>query len=417
MQPIRLALIGAGVRGQYSYAPYALGREHEVVFTAVAEPDPVRRARFARLYNIPEDRCFADFHALLSREKLADAAMICTQDRLHVEPALLALEKGYDLLLEKPVAPMPQECLRLLRKAEETGRLVVVCHVLRYTPFFGLIKQLLDEGRIGRIVSVCHNENVAFWHYSHSYVRGNWRNAALASPMILAKSCHDMDILAWFIGARCTAVSSEGGLMHFRKENAPKGAPLRCLDGCPVADTCPYYAPKVYLDDAYRWSTAREALGGETDAERLERLRTGPYGRCVYHCDNDVVDHQVASLVFENGVTAAFSMCAFTDKCDRTLKIMGTEGELRANMSLGEIEITPFATRIRQTYTLPEGDVAGHFGGDAGIMRDFLGVLRGDRANHNPFALSIHAHMMAFAAERSRVEGRRVTLADLEKGL
>lgn len=416
MSPIRLALIGAGVRGQYSYAPYVLGREHEAIFTAVAEPNPERRARFARLYHVPEENCFADYHDLLAKEKLADAAMVCTTDRDHVEPAMLALDKGYDLMLEKPIATTPEECLMLLAKAEETGRLVIVCHVLRYTPFFRQIKRIVDEGQIGRVVSICHNENVAFWHYSHSYVRGNWRNTEVAAPMILAKCCHDMDLLAWFTGARCQAASSEGGLLYFRPENAPKGAPRRCLDGCPVAETCPYYAPKVYLWDDYHWSTAQEALGGDTEAERLQRLTDSPYGRCVYHCDNNVVDHQTAAFLFEGGVTAAFSMCAFTDRCDRTIKIMGTEGELRANMSLSEVEVIPFATRIHQVHTLPDNEEEGHFGGDTGIMRDFLRILRGEKENDNPFALSVHAHMMAFAAERSRLESRRVTLDELERG-
>lgn len=415
MEQKKLALIGAGVRGQLSYAPYALGREYEVVFTAVAEPDPERRERFAKTYNVPRENCFQDYHALLAREKLADAVMVCTQDRLHVQPALLAMERGYNLLLEKPMAPTPEACMQLLNKANETGRLAVVCLVLRYTPFFGTIKRILDEGQLGRVVSLVHNENVAFWHYAHSYVRGNWRNTALASPMILAKSCHDMDIMAWFVGARCRAVSSAGGLAHFKAENALQGAPARCLDGCPHADSCPYYAPKVYLTNGYRWSTATEALGGDSYEERYERLRTGQYGRCVYHCDNDVVDHQVATLEFENGVTAAFSMCAFTDKSDRTLKIMGTAGELRANMTLGQIEVVDFATRTNKTYTLPQGDVLGHFGGDAGIMRDFLAVLRGEKANKNPFDMSVHAHMMAFAAEASRLEGRRVPVKEMEE--
>lgn len=409
---VTLALIGAGERGQYCYAPYAKLHGYEVAFTAVADPHDGRRQQFVRDYAIAKEGEFRTAEELLSRPKLADAVIIATQDNQHFDYACRAIDLGYSVLLEKPISPSLHECLELQARAEAKGTMIMVCHVMRYTKFYRKLKQLLDSGAIGEVVHVNHTENVGYWHYAHSYVRGNWHRTADASAMILAKCCHDMDILAWLLDSRCRRVSSFGGLRYFREENAPAGSPERCTDGCPHSASCPYYAPALYLDDATPWPTAFHALGPDRSYEaRKLALETGPYGKCVFHNDNDVVDHQTASLEFENGVTVAFTMCAFSDACDRTMKFMGTKGEIVASMEANTIRVTQFGPGVRtgdtQVITVKPG-ATGHSGGDEGIMEEFVSILQGRRENTNPIAQSVHSHVMAFAAEESRLQGGRV---------
>lgn len=411
MKRISLALIGAGDRGMHSYAPYALNKPHEVEFVAVAEPDDKKREAFRKQYGIKEENCFTDYKGLLDRPKLADGMLICNQDRMHLEPAIMALEKGYHVMLEKPMSVDPVECMQIGDCAEKYNKVLVICHVLRYTPFFSTIKELIDDGAIGKLISIQHNENVSYWHQAHSYVRGNWRKAEESSPMILAKSCHDMDIILWLAGSDCNKLSSFGSLSHFKKENAPVGAPERCLQGCPSEKECTYYAPKIYLTDKTSWPTS--VISSDLSIEgRLQALRNGPYGRCVYHCDNDVVDHQVVNMEFENGVTAAFTMCAFTNEMSRTLKLMGTKGEIRAHMEKNQIEVIEFGASKKVTIDLNIGvDIHGHGGGDERLLSDFISLIREDNKNGLTSAKnSVQSHLMAFAAEKSRVEGTVVNM-------
>ncbi len=413
MKKISLALIGAGDRGMHSYAPYALNKPHEVEFVAVAEPDDKKREAFRKQYGIKEENCFTDYKGLLESPKLADGILICNQDRMHLEPAMMALEKGYHVMLEKPMSVDPAECIQIGDCAEKYNKILVICHVLRYTPFFSTIKELIDRGAIGKLISIQHNENVGYWHQAHSYVRGNWRKAEESSPMILAKSCHDMDIILWLAGSDCTRLSSFGSLTHFKEENAPVGAPERCLQGCPSEKECPYYAPKIYLTDKTTWPTS--VISSDLSIEgRLKALQNGPYGRCVYHCDNDVVDHQVVNMEFENGVTAAFTMCAFTNEMSRTLKLMGTKGEIRAHMEKNQIEVIEFGASKKVTIDLNIGvDIHGHGGGDERLMSDFISLIREDNINGLTSAKnSVQSHLMAFAAEKSRVEGTVINMQE-----
>jgi len=415
LKKVTIAVIGAGQRG-VNYGNYALRHPHEVQFLAVAEPNPSRRAQFQRLHAIANEYCFVDWQDLLAQPKLADAVLICTQDKMHFAPAMRALEVGYHVLLEKPMSPQPDECIKLSNCAAEFQRIFSICHVLRHTNFFATLKQVLTDGAIGRLISIQHNENVAYWHYAHSYVRGNWRNSAESSPMILAKSCHDMDILLWLAGAACVNISSFGSLTHFTAANAPQGAPDRCLDGCPVADTCAYYAPKFYLTGEVGWPVSVISDDSSMPA-LLKALQEGPYGRCVYHCDNDVVDHQVVTMEFANEVTAAFTMCAFTDDVSRTIKLMGTKGEIRGivNRDTSEIEIFDFPSKTHKIITLrSEGGPQGHGGGDYGVMRDFIRLVRTDgRAEGlTSAAISVQSHLMAFAAEQSRLERKVINMQE-----
>ena len=412
MKKITAVLIGAGMRGMHAYASYALEHPHEIQFVAVAEPNRERREKFRELHGIADDMCCSDWKTLLEKPRLADAALICTQDKMHFEPTLKALEKGYHILLEKPMSPDPKECITMGEYAEKYNRIFSICHVLRYTNFFSTLKKLLDEGRIGRLISIQHNENVGHVHQSHSYVRGNWGDTKASSPMILAKSCHDMDIMLWLAGADCTGVSSFGSLTHFKKENAPAGAPARCLDGCPIEKECPYYAPKIYLTENTGWPTS--AISNDTSMEaRMQALREGPYGRCVYRCDNDAVDHQVVNIEFANEVTASFTMCAYTNKTNRTIKLMGTKGEIRASEERKEIEVFDFSTGFREVIHLPEAK-SGHGGGDDGIMRDFVRLVQKDEANAGLTSaqISVQSHLMAIAAEKSRLEKKVIALND-----
>ncbi|TFE24704.1 Gfo/Idh/MocA family protein [Cohnella luojiensis] len=418
MSKLKVALIGAGLRGQI-YTDYALDHPEEMQLVAVADPNPDRRKKFQDRHGIAEELCFADWRELLAQPKLADAVFVCTQDKMHYEPTMQALDAGYHVLLEKPMSPDPRECIEMGEKAKSRGLIFSICHVLRYTNFFGTLKRLLDEGAIGRLMSIQHNENVAYWHQAHSFVRGNWRNSAESSPMILAKSCHDMDILLWLAGTDCVRLSSFGALSYFKAENAPQGAPKRCTDGCPVADTCLYYAPNVYLTEQDSWMAWAISDDPSYDA-RLKALQEGPYGRCVYHCDNDVVDHQVVNMEFANEVTAVFTMTAFTQDCTRTLKLMGTTGEIRGAMEKNEIEIIRFGSDKPEIISLEvAGGHQGHGGGDGGLIRDFVNLARegGKRNGLTSASASVQSHLMAFAAEKARVERSVIDMKEYASSL
>ena len=409
---MKFVLLGAGQRGMI-YARYAHQKGHPI--TAVAEKDPVKREIAAREFSIPAERCFADAKELLALPQMADAAIIATMDRDHFGQAMPAMEKGYHLLLEKPISPVPEETLAIEEKARETGRRVVVCHVLRYTPFFREIKKQLDAGAIGKIITVQHNENIGNFHIAHSFVRGNWRRSDTASPLIMQKSCHDMDLLVWLIGSGCSQVASFGSLTYFKPENAPAGAAARCAD-CPHKDACRFSAYKAYLPVMGHWP-ATVLTENQTEEGLKEAIRTGPYGRCVFHCDNTVCDHQVTVLEFDNGVTATFNLSGFTNRIARSLKIMGEDGELRANGLNNEIEITRFTSngmaRSESLVIHPDQTLTGHGGGDGGIVEDFLALLEGRSAEAaSDIRYSVESHMMACAAEEARLTGKVVSIAD-----
>jgi predicted dehydrogenase len=414
MKKVAAILIGAGERGANTYAQYAIDHPHELQFVAVAEPNTEKRERFKRKHGIAENRVFTGWEDILETAQLADVAIICTQDRMHYEPALKALALGYHVLLEKPMAITPQQCLTMNEYAKKYHKIFSICHVLRYTQFFSTIKQLLDEGRIGKPISIQHNENVAYWHHAHSYVRGNWRNSETSSPMILAKSCHDMDILLWLVDADCVRISSFGSLTHFKKENAPAGAPERCLDGCSFDYECPYHAAKIYLTENTGWPASVISVDSSMEA-RIKALKEGPYGRCVYHCDNNVVDHQVVNIEFANETTATFTMCAFTNDNNRTIKLMGTKAEIRGSMEKNEIEITDFASGSKELIYLNEKNTKnGHGGGDMGLIRDFVRLVQNEGVSEGLTSAqtALQSHLMAFAAEKSRLERRTIDLRE-----
>lgn len=417
MKTCTAILIGAGNRGE-AYTDIMKGMGDKFRLVALAEPIESRREAIRRKHNIPQELCFSDWQPLLALGKIADVALICTMDQLHYAPAMAAISLKYDLLLEKPVSNDPLECLTMARHAQSMGVKVIVCHVLRYTAFWNTVKQVIDGGQLGELISINHEECVGNVHQSHSFVRGNWGNSGRSSNMLLQKSCHDLDILQWLIGKPCKKVQSFGSLRHFRRENAPEDAPERCIDGCPHGETCPYNAVKLYLDDKkndwFRTTCAREA---EPTDEMIEKaLRTTQYGKCVYRCDNDVVDHQTVNMLFEDGITVTFSMCAF-NRGGRFIHIMGTRGELRGAMD-GQSPITVYDFATRQTRTVPlvslDGIQGGHGGGDSGIIHslydDWAGTYTGNALSD--LAVSVSSHMMVFAAEKSRADMTVVDMGD-----
>ena len=393
------------------YGRFALAHPWLFRFTAVAEPGDIKRDRFVRDHSIGISRSYADWERMLDAAKPGDLVFICTPDRLHYRQAMAFMDKGCSIVLEKPVAVSVDECVSLGRAAARGKRRVVVCHVLRYTKFFSRLKELIDEGRIGRIVSINLQENIGYSHFAHSYVRGNWRNSALACPAILAKSCHDLDMLYWLAGSKAQHIVSTGKLSWFNRENAPAGVPERCLDGCPKSDTCPWYAPDLYLTENTGWPAS--VISEDTSLEaRIHALETGPYGRCVYHCDNDVVDHQHAMISFANGVTASFALCAFTAEKSREIRVAGTAGEIVGDLQEGWLELRTFLTGYRDKIRL-NAPAAGHNGGDDALMNDIaalFGSPQGEIDSRSRLEESLEGHWMAFAAEKSRATGTIVAM-------
>lgn len=410
--PVELVVVGAGHRARDAYGPYVLQHPDEARIVAVAEPNPVRRKQFAEQFDIGDERCFGAWEELMEQPQLAPALLNLTQDRMHVDSTIAALERGYEVLLEKPMAQTPDDCVRLVEASERTGRMLQICHVLRFTPFFRTLHEIVESGRLGQIISVEHRENIAYWHMAHSFVRGNWRNQGLSSPLILAKCCHDLDILYWNHG-RCRRLSSVGSLLHFRAENAPPGAPLRCTDGCPAADECPFYAPRVYGLPEAAW-TRGTITEIQTPEMILDALWTGPYGRCVYHCDNDVVDHQIVAMEMESGVSVSMNFVGHSHREGRTLRIDGARATLRGTFIRGDyrMSIHDHLTNGAEEIELPDPD-GGHGGGDAGLLHAFLEAIRLERTEALTSARnSMESHLMAFAAEEARREGKVVEMGE-----
>ncbi len=416
MNPITIAIVGLGSRGKDAYAQALKQLPDRAKIVAIADTDPAKVREVAQDFSIPENLCLPSAEDLLAREKLADVLLVCTQDRQHVGHAIPALEKGYDVLLEKPISPDPDQCKALLETARRTGRKVVVCHVLRYSPFYRRIKAVLDSGVLGTLQAIQGIENVTYWHQAHSFVRGNWRNSETTSPMFLQKCCHDMDLMVWLTGRRCVQVSSFGSLGHFTPDHAPAGAARRCLDGCGAKANCPYDAEKIYITNP----RTGVALGNDdwpcnvltlhpTEETIRAALETGPYGRCVYFCDNNVVDHQVVNLEMEGGLTVSFTMCAFTADGGRTTKFMGTHGSMIADMSRNTIEVRPFGGETTlYDFNLEKERMTGHAGGDSVLIQEFLDYIQGAQPEGiTSLEASMESHFIAMAAEESRIHGGR----------
>lgn len=410
MRPVEAVLVGAGNRGFLAYGAYAQRVPWDLRFVAVAEPNEERRVRFAQMHGIPPERQFRSWEELAERPQLAPALINATMDRDHYPSTVAFLQAGYHVLLEKPMATTPEHCIALAQLAERLGRILQVAHVLRYAPFFRKIYEFVQTGRLGEIVSVDWRENLSYAHFAHSFIRGNWANTERASPMILTKCCHDLDLLVWILERHCQRVSSFGSLTHFTAAKAPPGAPERCTDGCPVADDCPYYAPRLYLT-ASPGSPFLHAVSPDPSPEAVLRaLATGPYGRCVYRCDNTAVDHQVVLMEFEGQLAVSLTMQGCSHVEGRTVRIDGTRATLLANESRRELLVADHLTGETDLIRLPQ-PLGGHGGGDVGLIRAFVRAVRGEPVDVLTSARqSVESHLLAFAAEESRVTGRIVDL-------
>lgn len=404
-QPLNAVVIGGGNRGVV-YGSFAIKHPQELQIVAVAEPRADRRQQFATMHDLPPDACFESWTDLVGAGKMADVLINCTMDRMHTESTLAALDAGYDVLLEKPMSPVLHENMRLVQAAEDRGRLLQICHVLRYSPYFQKIREIVQSGRLGRIVSVDHRENLIYWHMAHSFVRGNWRNVEESGPMILSKCCHDFDILYWILRQRVVSLNSFGSLSWFRPENAPEGAPMRCTDGCPTAESCKYYAPRLYLDVANDFARRAASLDMRDEA-MMEALRTGPYGRCVYHCDNDVVDHQTVNMELADGTTLTMTMQGQGDFEGRTMRYDGTKATLYGKFCNGDNRITihdHLTGEVEHVPVIPR-DESGHGGGDFGIVRSFLNAIHHIPDDSVTTAReSLESHLLAFASEEARLQ-------------
>lgn len=411
-KPITAIVLGAGMRGADAYGPYALAYPDQLKIIGVAEPDPVRRQRFAAAHDIVLANSFTTWQAVFDRPKFADVIINTTQDQMHFASTVAALEAGYDVLLEKPITNTLAETVQLVQLAEQNGRLLQICHVLRYTNFFATLHEIVTSGRLGEIITVEHRENVRYTHMAHSFVRGNWGNAAQSSPMILAKCSHDFDILFWNMGQHVTNLQSFGSLIHFRPENAPPHAAERCTAPCPVADDCLFDARRYYLEPIHlNWA---HKITNQPTPEGIQlALENGRYGRCVYLCDNDVVDHQTVNMQFANGASAVLFMHGHSYEESRTMRYDGSRATLRGKFDYvnGWIEIHDHLTDTVEKLTIPAG-VSGHGGGDEGIIRGFVQAMQGKQPPLTAARDSLESHLLAFAAEESRLNG---TVIDMNK--
>ncbi|OJW03189.1 MAG: oxidoreductase [Sphingobacteriales bacterium 44-61] len=406
-KPVTAITLGAGARGNV-YGDYAVEYPDQLDIVGVAEPIAIRNERYAKKHAIPDANRFQTWEDVFKKPKFADAVIISTPDQLHYGPCMAALKMGYNVLLEKPISPSEKECRDILELTKKTGKVVAVCHVLRYAPYFIKLRELMQSGAIGEIISLQHMEPIEHTHMAHSYVRGNWHNSATTTPILLAKSCHDLDIIKWMLGKESQSIQAFGDLRWFHKENAPAGSTARCTDGCAVESTCPYSALKIYYRKRQR--TYVFDLPEDKDKQGdaiLDFLKTTDYGRCVYRMDNDQCDHYTTNILFKDNITASFNMEAFTPWGGRRTRVMGSMGFIEGDMS--KFTIYDFRTDQSKTYESKVLDVAnykneGHGGGDWRLVADWIQAV----AQQNPNLLtstidaSIESHIMCFMAEESR---------------
>ena len=461
-KPVTAILIGAGTRGRDAYGAYAIENPKRLKFVAMADLDIDKRAIFQKQHNIADEMVFSSWSELLNGKigKIADIAFICTPDRMHYEPAMKALEMAYDIFLEKPIAPTLKECQDIAALAAEKDRVVQVGHVLRFTKFWQTLKQFLETDRIGKIIHFDHSENVSYWHFGHSFVRGPYKNKDTSTPIVLAKTCHDLDLIYWLLNEKANEVYSTGELTHYRTENAPKESPERCTDGCPIQNECPWYAPRLYIDlepilriGTYspsrltRWITRRilksrsllnflalfskyakkikewkefpvTHITNEFSTEsKMKALREGPYGLCIYKTGNDVVDHQISTFNFPSGATATLTMHGLSEHEGREFRLFGTKGVLRGifRYNIETIEFTDFRYGRIETIFAKGLNKGGHGGGDFGILDAFTSVMLGEitreEGNLTDVFSAMESHFMGFAAEESRVKKERKILS------
>jgi len=421
--PVTAVIVGAGHRSIIC-GSYGLKHPDELKIVGVVEPNKLRREKTAEMFDIPNEHCFSSVEELVAVPKIADAAINGTMDAIHVETSLPLLEAGYHLLLEKPIATNEEDMLELLYTARRTKRKVMICHVLRYAPFYAEIRRRILNDEIGEIINIQSSEHVSYHHMSVSHVRGKWNNKDISqSTMLMAKCSHDLDIIAWLkSGVAPVKVNSMGSLMQFRPEKAPEGAGTRCLVDCPIEPDCLYSAKKLYLDHPERWSvyvwSFIEHIENPTMEDKIQSLKTdNPHGRCVWRCDNNVVDHQSVVIEFEDGSTATHNMVGGTSKPGRFIHVIGTKGELYGSVDEGILTVLHPDTRPGHEYSEEKIEIntagEGHGGGDMRLMEDFVRVIRGLEPSISTTSLedSIYGHLIGFRADQAMEESRVVEIS------
>ena len=406
-KPVTAIVIGAGSRGT-TYSRYASSYPGSFNIVGVSDINEFRKKRMADRFDIPEEHRFGDWSEVFKVPRFADTVIISTPDDLHYKPCMQALEMGYNVLLEKPIAPSEKECTDILMQARKYGGIVAVCHVLRYAPYFIAMRKLIQAGNIGDVLSVQHLEPIGALHMSHSYVRGNWHNSKMSTPILLAKSCHDLDIVSWITGKTYSEVSAFGDLTFFKRENAPAGSAERCL-ACAVEKDCYFSAKRLYLErKRFLYVFDFKTEGADRDAEIINYLNTTNYGRCVFRMDNDQCDHYVMNAKFTDGSTLAFSMEGLTSYDGRYTRIMGTKGDIVGDMRT--FTHTDFLTGQQYIWKAEKTD--GHGGGDHRLVRDFIKSVATKDESHNSSSIevSVESHIAGFKAERSRLTGTTVKM-------
>ncbi len=408
---LKVAVIGAGARGQNAYGQYCLDFPEQINYVAAVDPRSEQLQKISKNHNIAKEMLFTDEDDFYKLGKVCDAVVIANMDKDHYYTILKCLDLGYDILLEKPITPSRSELQTIERKVAETGCKIMVCYVLRYTPFFKKLKDLIDEQAIGEVIGIDHTEYIGNYHMAHSFVRGNWRNSEQSSPIVLQKTSHDLDILTWLVESDYEEVYSYGKLNYFKPENAPTGATEKCIN-CPHHD-CRYNAQRFYLEPL-PGGWANNVLAKPTHAGVEQLLANTNYGSCVYKIkDNDVCDHQVALIKFKNGVDVTFTVSAFHQNQSRFVRIMGTEGSIVANTYTNCIQITKLVkdsvSEQQVTEIYPEQVNSGHGGGDRLIMEDFVNFINiDDYQPRTDFKHALQSHYMAYDIEKSRVTNQVV---------
>ncbi len=413
-QKLKALVIGAGERG------YGLKSNSELIdIKAIADINPIRRDSFAKSYGLPEEMTFEDGRIPLNKRLNVDFVYVATDDKSHGDLAVTALENGYNLLLEKPMASNPKECIEIVNAHKKSGKTMSVFHVLRYAPFFQRIKKEVVSGKIGEVEQIDLTEEVGYWHFAHSYVRGNWRNESESGPIILTKSCHDLDLLVWLSESKPKTVSSKGSLKFFRKENAPVGALERCTDGCPVNE-CLYDAREFYLSgDPTKFPFKNVCVGSKTEDSLRKAIETDHYGVCVYKGDNDVLDNQEVDIVFENDIEANFSLRRGGPDMTRKIRVYGTHGMLDGELTSGELTKTIYSGKkgMDKIEHISFGNLGGHGGGDPLLVKEFIEAVRTGKSTLTSSEESLCSHLIAFASEESRKSGKIVLFNNYLKSL
>lgn len=416
---LNVAIIGMGARGGYAYGLYMLEHKDKFNIVAICDVDPVRLNKWGDMMNVSQENRFLSENEFFEKKR-ADVLFVMTMDQLHVRQANKGLELGYNILVEKPISDDVEELRSLVANAKKANRIVMVCHVLRYTVWIRKCKEIIDSGEIGQLVSIDDLENVVYWHQAHSFVRGNWHKRADTAPMIMAKCCHDLDLLQYFAGSKCKCVSSMGDLRYFKAENKPDGSAERCTE-CKYIDSCVYSAKNIYIKEWHRENepqvfpfTLITDVYPVTEEAMWKAIEEGRYGKCVFACDNDVVDNQTVIMTFENGITATLKMEAFVKDGGRDMTFFGTEGELDLREFEDKIVLKKFdgTTKVWKLSELTD-DLAGHGGGDHRMLDKVYEVM----VLNNPevdtsIEASVESHYMALAAEESRLHDGQLVYID-----